>query len=73
MGNVSTTLTVTMTANSIAGEGAQDRIISLISLPAGGKDAAVLVRLPPGGYTVIVSGIASGTGIALVEIYDLDP
>ncbi len=43
------------------------------SLPAGGKDAAVLVRLPPGGYTVIVSGIASGTGTALVEIYDLDP
>ena len=42
-------------------------------LPAGGKDAAVLVRLPPGGYTVIVSGIASGTGTALVEIYDLDP
>ena len=42
-------------------------------LPAGGKDAAVLVRLPPGGYTVVVSGVGGGTGTALVEIYDLDP
>lgn len=43
------------------------------TLPAGGKDAAVLVRLPPGGYTVVVSGVGAGTGTALVEIYDLDP
>jgi hypothetical protein len=43
------------------------------ALPAGSKDAAVLVRLPPGGYTVVVSGVAGGTGTALVEIYDLDP
>lgn len=43
------------------------------SLPAGSKDAAILVRLPPGGYTVVVSGIGGTTGTALVEIYDLDP
>jgi hypothetical protein len=42
------------------------------ALPAGSKDAAVVVRLPPGGYTVVVSGVASTTGTALVEIYDLD-
>ena len=34
---------------------------------------AVLVRLPPGGYTVVVSGVANTTGTALVEVYDLDP
>ncbi len=43
------------------------------ALPAGGNDAAVVVRLPPGGYTVVVSGVNNGTGTALVEIYDLDP
>ena len=43
------------------------------ALPAGSKDAAVLLRVPPGGYTVVVSGVGDTTGTALVEIYDLDP
>jgi hypothetical protein len=43
------------------------------ALPAGSRDAAVVVRLPPGGYTVVVSGVGNTTGTALVEIYDLDP
>jgi hypothetical protein len=43
------------------------------ALPAASNDAAVLVRLPPGGYTVVVSGVAGTTGTALVEVYDLDP
>jgi len=30
------------------------------------------VRLPPGGYTVQVSGANDTTGNVLVEIYDLD-
>ena len=36
------------------------------------KDAAVLVRLPPGGYTVKVEGAGGESGIVLVEAYDLD-
>jgi hypothetical protein len=43
------------------------------ALPAGSNDAAVVVQLPPGGYTVVVSGVGNTTGTALVEIYDLDP
>jgi hypothetical protein len=43
------------------------------ALPTGSADAAVVLRLPPGGYTVIVSGVGATTGTALVEIYDLDP
>jgi predicted RNA-binding protein with TRAM domain len=35
-------------------------------------DAAVVVRLPPGGYTVVVEGANNGTGVVLVEAYDLD-
>lgn len=43
------------------------------ALPTGSKDAAILVRLPPGAYTVVASGVNGGTGRALVEVYDLDP
>lgn len=32
-------------------------------------DAAVLVRLPPGAYTVKPEGFANGTGTILVEVY----
>jgi hypothetical protein len=39
----------------------------------GSKDAALVVRLPPGAYTVVVSGVNGGTGVVLVEVYDLDP
>jgi hypothetical protein len=37
----------------------------------GAKDAALTVSLPPGGYTVQVSGADGGTGTAIVEIYEL--
>ena len=37
------------------------------------KDAAIVVTLAPGGYSVVITGAASTTGTALVEIYDLDP
>jgi hypothetical protein len=44
------------------------------SLGTGSNDAALLVTLDPGAYTVVVSSVtASITGQALVEIYDLDP
>lgn len=43
------------------------------ALVPGSRDAALVVTLPPGGYTVQVSGADSTTGKALVEIYDLDP
>jgi hypothetical protein len=45
MGNVSTTLAVTMNANSIAGEAQANRIISLISLPTGGMDSETVEQL----------------------------
>ncbi|MEZ5276362.1 MAG: fibronectin type III domain-containing protein [Opitutaceae bacterium] len=38
----------------------------------GGKDAALLVTLPPGGYTAKVKGVGGKTGLGLVEIYDAD-
>lgn len=35
------------------------------------QDAALLVELPPGSYTAQVSGIGSGTGVALIEVYEV--
>jgi len=37
----------------------------------GSKDAALLIELPPGLYTVVVRGANATTGIALVETYEL--
>ncbi len=37
----------------------------------GSRDAAVVVRLPPGPYTVRPSGVNDGTGVILVEAYEV--
>ena len=37
------------------------------------KDAALLVTLPAGMFTALVSGVGDTTGEALVEVYDVDP
>lgn len=41
------------------------------ALPAGGKDAALLVTLSPGLYSAVVSGTGAATGEALVEVYEV--
>ena len=35
------------------------------------KDAALLVTLAPGGYTVQVSGVGNTSGVALIEVYEV--
>ncbi|MGH7943781.1 MAG: DUF1800 family protein, partial [Opitutaceae bacterium] len=39
----------------------------------GSRDAALLVDLMPGSYTIQVNGVGGATGTGLVEIYDLSP
>jgi hypothetical protein len=39
----------------------------------GSKDAAVLLSLAPGTYTAVVDGNDGGGGLALLQIYDLEP
>jgi len=41
------------------------------SLPSNSRDAALLVSLAPGSYTVQVRGSNGGTGVALVEVYEV--
>jgi hypothetical protein len=40
--------------------------------PRDGRESAIIADLPPGNYTGIVRGKNIITGIALVEVYDLD-
>lgn len=37
----------------------------------GSKDAATIVTLDPGGYSVIVSGVGGETGVGLVEVFEI--
>ena len=41
--------------------------------PRDGRESAIIAELPPGNYTAIVRGINDTTGVALVEVYDLNP
>jgi hypothetical protein len=40
--------------------------------PGNDTEAAIAATLVPGGYTAIVSGKDGSTGVALVEVYNLD-
>jgi len=40
--------------------------------PTDGRESAIIANLPAGNYTAIVRGVNGTTGIALVEVYDLD-
>ena len=45
--------------------------VGAFALVPGSKDAALVVSLPAGGYTVQVSGADGGTGLAIIELYEL--
>ena len=55
------------TAAQISDASAQ---VGAFALPSGSKDAALLVTLQPGAYTVEVTSVSGATGVALVEVYD---
>ncbi|MBA3882272.1 MAG: hypothetical protein H0X73_06025 [Chthoniobacterales bacterium] len=39
--------------------------------PQNDKESAILATVAPGAYTAIVRGVQKGTGVALVEVYQL--
>jgi hypothetical protein len=45
--------------------------VGAFAFTSGSADSAVLVTLPAGAYTVHVSGVNSGTGVALAEVYEV--
>jgi hypothetical protein len=42
------------------------------SPPGCAQESAILITLPAGAYTAVVSGVAGGTGVGLVEVFELD-
>jgi uncharacterized delta-60 repeat protein len=41
--------------------------------PGNDSEPAIVISLPPGSYTAVAEGAHGEEGIALVEVYDLDP
>jgi hypothetical protein len=39
--------------------------------PSNDLESAIVASLPPGNYTAIVAGKGGGTGIGLIEVYNL--
>ena len=51
----------------------RQEIIDSTIAPTNDLESAILMTLTPGAYTAVVHGATNGTGIALAEVYDLDP
>jgi PKD repeat protein len=45
--------------------------VSAFPLPVGGKDAALLIVVQPGSYSVQLTGVNGSTGTALLEVYEV--
>jgi hypothetical protein len=41
--------------------------------PSNALESGIAATLPPGAYTALLAGLNSGTGLGVVEIYDLGP
>lgn len=52
---------------------ALERSVGAFPFAPGSADAALVATLPPGSYTALIRGDNGTTGVALSEIYDLDP
>jgi len=52
----------------------QDQVQQIMSsghAPTDPRESAIIANLPAGNYTAIVRGLSNTTGVALVEVYDL--
>lgn len=56
--------------NEIEVRAAADRVGAFEFL-AGSNDAALVLALPPGGYTAVVDNVTPEEGVALLEIYEI--
>lgn len=51
----------------------QDALIATGIAPTNDSESAIVTSLAPGAYTAIVKGVNNASGVALIELYDLDP
>jgi YVTN family beta-propeller protein len=47
-------------------------VVASAFAPSDARESAILVTLQPGPYTAIVSGSGGGTGVGLVEVFEVD-
>ena len=57
--------------NDVSAVVAASQRVGAFALAEGGRDAVLLLTLPPNAYTAQISGVAGATGVALVEVYEL--
>jgi hypothetical protein len=69
--NIATNNDWTETA-SVAQVTSTSPVVGAFPLNGGSRDAAIVLQLSPGAYTVQVTGVGTSTGTVLVEIYDAD-
>jgi uncharacterized delta-60 repeat protein len=62
----------TVIANDNWKDTQQAEIAATTIPPTNSLESAIVATLPPGGHTAILRGKNNGTGIGLVEVYDLD-
>lgn len=63
---------VTLISNDDWQQGQPSEIQAAELAPSDPRESAVIMTLPPGQFTAIVSGKGGATGVALVEVYALD-
>ena len=64
----------TITNNNWKDDPVQQALIESTGLaPSNNLESAIYVTLSPGAYTAVVRGNNNGTGIGLIEVYDLNP
>src|ERR1700736_4575178 len=51
----------------------QSQIVATNLAPHDDHESAIVITLAPGAYTAIAHGVSNTSGVALLEIYDLDP
>jgi len=61
----------TIIGGIITGDQVRD-IMSTRLAPRDARESAIIADLPSGNYTAILRGVDNTTGVALVEVYDLD-
>ena len=65
---------VTITNNDWRDDPAQEALIEATGIaPTNNLESAIHATLAPGAYTAIVRGNGNSSGVALVEVYDLNP
>jgi sugar lactone lactonase YvrE len=70
-GNTVATNTGWSTASNAASVASATATVGAFALPSGSADCALLLTLQPGSYTAVVSGVGGTTGVALVEVYQI--